>query len=125
VFLNTEIVAAVVAAMIVETVATTDAMISCCSVACCNHSRHECMCTFVRNNNNNDNNNNNKSTQRAQTPRRLKCQPKVIWDYHLDFWINPDPGPDVFWIFLKMFWTHCLVGISHFAKLCRNEPVTV
>jgi len=40
----------------------------------------------------------NESTQRAQTPPRLKCQPKVIRDSTPDFQINPDTNPDVCWI---------------------------
>jgi len=45
----------------------------------------------------------NNSTHRAQTPPRTKCQPKVIRDSNLDFWINLDPDPDVCRIAPEMF----------------------
>ena len=57
------------------------------------------------------------------TPRRLKCQSKVIRDSNRDFRITPDP--DVCWIAAKMLWIHCLVGVGHCAKFCKNQPVTV
>jgi len=43
-----------------------------------------------------------------------KSQPKVIRDLNFDFRNNP-----------KMLWIHFLVGISHFAKFRKNQPVTM
>jgi len=47
----------------------------------------------------------------------------VIRDLNPYFWINADP--DVCRIAPKMFWIHCLVGISHFAKFRKNRRVTM
>ena len=44
----------------------------------------------------------NKSTQRAQTPPRRKCPPKVIRNSNLDFRIDPEPDPNVCRIDPKM-----------------------
>ena len=53
---------------------------------------------------------------------RCNIQPKVIRDSNLDFRIDPDPG--VHWITLKIFWIHSLVGVSPFAKLREQRPMT-
>ena len=37
-------------------------------------------------------------------PPRPKCQPKVIQDSNLDFRINSDSDPDVYWIASKVLW---------------------
>jgi len=51
-------------------------------------------------------------------------QLKVIRDSSLDFWINPDQDFDIYQFAPKM-WIHCLIGISHFAKFHKNQPVNV
>jgi len=65
---------------------------------------------------------NNKITQRAQTPPRLKCQTKLIPDSNPDCRINPNP--DVCHIAPKMLWIYYLVGVSHFAKFRKSQPMT-
>jgi len=52
----------------------------------------------------------NKSTQRAQTPPRPKCKPKVIQDSNPNFGIISDSDPDVCRIAVKMLWINCLVA---------------
>jgi len=36
-----------------------------------------------------------------------------------------ESGPDGYWIATKMYWIHCLVGISLFTKYRKNQPETV
>jgi len=67
----------------------------------------------------------NASTQRAQTPPMLKCQPNVMRVSNPDFRINPDPDPHVCRIAHKMLWIYCPAGVSHFATFRKNRRVTV
>ena len=48
----------------------------------------------------------------------------LIRDLNPDFRINLDPHPDVCRIVLIMYWSHSLVGESHFAKYRTNRPVS-
>jgi len=45
--------------------------------------------------------------------------------FNLDFQINHNPDPDVYWITPTVSWIHCLVDISRFAKFCKNLPEAV
>ena len=68
------------------------------------------------------NSSDNNSTQRAQTPPRPKCQPKVIQDS------NSDSKLILIWIKIatKMLWIHCLVIVRHSVTFCKkNRRVTV
>ena len=46
-------------------------------------------------------------------------------DFQMRIRINPDPDPNVCQIAAKMDAIRSLVGLSHFAKCCKNRPVTV
>jgi len=59
----------------------------------------------------------NKSTQRAQTMPRPKCQPKVIQDSDPD-WSGCLPNLS------EMLRIHYLVGIGRFTKFRTSRPVT-
>jgi len=60
---------------------------------------------------------------RALTERKLRWGQNLIRDLNPDFLINPDP--DVCRIAPEMYWIHSLVGVSHFAKYRKSQPVTV
>jgi len=62
-----------------------------------------------------------RALRERKPPTTPTFQPKVIQDSNPDFRINQDT--DVCRICSAMLWTHCLVGISHFAKYRTKWPL--
>jgi len=62
---------------------------------------------------------------RAIRDRKLHQRQNAIQDSNADFRINLDPDRNICRIGPKMLWIHSIVGVSHFAKYNKNQPLIV